>query len=232
MATVQPKTIDENSVISRLLQHCHRRHYAAKQTIVRQGDAAQDLYYIVKGSVTVTLEDEGGHDLILTYLNRGEFFGEMGWVNESEERSAMVRAKTACEIAHISYERLKSLTTIGPELLAEIASQLALRLRKTNARLGDLAFMDVAGRVSHALLDLCKQPDAMTHPEGMQIHVTRTELARLVCCTREMVGRVLTGLEAQGMIAAYGKTVVVYRERAKPIAFAQTKPSIAVAAAR
>mgnify|MGYP006185487203 CR=1 FL=1 len=34
---------------------------------------------------------------------------------------------------------------------------------------GDLAFVDVTGRVAHAIMDLCSEPDAMTHPEGMQI---------------------------------------------------------------
>ena len=58
----------------------------------------------------------------------------------------------------------------------------------------------------------------MTHPEGMQIRVTRQELGRLVGCSREMAGRVLKALQADGLIEASGKTIVVLREpRSYPV---------------
>jgi len=47
----------------------------------------------------------------------------------------------------------------------------------------------------------------------MQIKVSRTELSRLVGCSREMAGRVLKALEQQGMIDVSGKTIVVHNVR-------------------
>jgi CRP/FNR family cyclic AMP-dependent transcriptional regulator len=67
----------------------------------------------------------------------------------------------------------------------------------------------------------------MTHPEGMQIKVSRQELSRLVGCSREMAGRVLKVLEDQGLLRATGKTIVVYGARPKM----KTKPPLAAAAA-
>ena len=55
----------------------------------------------------------------------------------------------------------------------------------------------------------------MTHPEGMQIKVSRQELSRLVGCSREMAGRVLKVLEDQGLLRATGKTIVVFNARPK-----------------
>ena len=52
----------------------------------------------------------------------------------------------------------------------------------------------------------------MTHPDGMQIRVTRQELGKLVGCSREMAGRVLKMLEGDGYITVAGKTIVVLRE--------------------
>jgi CRP/FNR family cyclic AMP-dependent transcriptional regulator len=49
----------------------------------------------------------------------------------------------------------------------------------------------------------------MTHPDIMQIRVTRQELAKLVGCSREMAGRVLKMLEGDGHITVAGKTIVV-----------------------
>ena len=77
--------------------------------------------------------------------------------------------------------------------------------------------MDVYGRVVRTMLDLCDQPDAMTHLDGMQIRVTRQELARLVGCSREMVGKVLKDMEEQKHVAATGKNIVVFGVRPKPV---------------
>jgi CRP/FNR family cyclic AMP-dependent transcriptional regulator len=52
----------------------------------------------------------------------------------------------------------------------------------------------------------------MTHPDGMQIRVTRQELGKLVGCSREMAGRVLEMLEGDDYITVAGKTIVVLRE--------------------
>lgn len=208
-----PRRPPGDKSIERFLEHSHRKQYPAKAVIIRQGDPSDELFYIINGSATVLLEDERGHELVLAYLNRGDFFGEMGLFNERANRSALVRARTVCDISHISYEKLKSVPDLFPDLVMAIAGQLALRLRRTNRKVGDLAFMDVSGRVARALLDLCKEPDAMTHPDGMQIRITRQELGRIVGCSREMVGRVLKDLEEKHLISAKGKTVVIHGVR-------------------
>jgi CRP/FNR family cyclic AMP-dependent transcriptional regulator len=90
---------------------------------------------------------------------------------------------------------------------------MAMRLRKTSRKVSDLAFLDVTGRIARTLLELAKGPDAITHPDGMQIKITRQELGRIVGCSREMAGRVLKALEEQDLISAKGKTIVVYGTR-------------------
>ncbi|MDV3238744.1 MAG: cAMP-activated global transcriptional regulator CRP [Gammaproteobacteria bacterium] len=212
MNTVKLKSTG-NPSIDRFLEHCHRRRYPSKSVIIYAGDSPDVLYYIVEGSVTVLIEDEDGHEIVLAYLNRGDFFGEMGLFGESSKRSAWVRTRTECELAEISYSRFRQLAEEDPTILFALASQMAARLRTTSRKVSDLAFLDVTGRVARTLLDLCKQPDAMTHPEGMQIRVTRQEIGRIVGCSREMVGRVLKSLEEQGLIRAKGKTIVVFGTR-------------------
>jgi len=197
----------------KFLDQSHRRVYPPKSVIINAGDVSNDLYYIIRGSVSVVIEDDNGREIVLAYLNEGDFFGEIGMFDEEHRRSAWVRARTRCEVAQISYDKLKELFKGSCEVLFRIASQLALRLRNTSRKVGDLAFLDVSGRVARALLDLCKQPDAMTHPDGMQIRVTRQELGRIAGCSREMVGRVLKDLEERNLIWAKGKTVVVYGTR-------------------
>jgi CRP/FNR family cyclic AMP-dependent transcriptional regulator len=150
--------------------------------------------------------------MIVAYLNPGDFFGEMGLFGQ-EDRSAWIRARTECDVGEINYEAFHELTKTRPTFLYSVAKQMAQRLRDTTRKVGDLAFLDVTGRVARTLLDLCREPDAMTHPDGMQIKITRQEIGRIVGCSREMVGRVLKSLEEQGLVAVSGKTMVVHGTR-------------------
>ena len=199
--------------VEEFLTYCHRRKFPAKSTIIYAGDSSDSLFYIVSGTVTVLIEDDDGREMIVAYLNKGDFFGEMGLFDQLDSRSAWVRAKTECEVAEIAYSKFIELVDTQPQVLFAIGKQMAHRLRATTRKVGDLAFLDVTGRVAATLLQLCRQPDAMTHPYGMQIKITRQEIGRIVGCSREMVGRVLKTLEDQGLVSVKGKTMVVYGTR-------------------
>ena len=197
------------------MQHARRRTVPSKTVLVSAGEPPEQLYHVLSGSVEVLIEDDGGNEIVLAYLSKGQFFGEMGLFG-IDKRTAFVRARGRTEIAEMPYPRFRQLANETPSLTFEIATQLAMRLERTNRKLSDLAFVDVSGRIAHALLDLCNEPEAMTHPEGMQIRVSRQELSRLVSCSREMAGRVLKALEAQGLLQAHGKTIVLYDVRPAP----------------
>src|SRR5690554_8110249 len=79
----------------------------------------------------------------------------------------------------MSYQRFTELAKEQQSLWFLLGNQLAVRLRATTEKVGDLAFLDVTGRIARILLDLAKQPDAMTHPDGMQVRITRQEIAQL-----------------------------------------------------
>ncbi|GLP95789.1 MULTISPECIES: cAMP-activated global transcriptional regulator CRP [Paraferrimonas] len=195
------------------LSHCHIHKYPAKSTLIHAGEESDTLYYIVKGSVAVLIKDEEGKEMILSYLNQGDFIGELGLFEDQSERTAWVRAKAPCEIAEISYKKFMQLIQVNPDILMKLSAQMAHRLQSTSQKVGDLAFLDVAGRIAQTLLHLAKQPDAMTHPDGMQIKITRQEIGQIVGCSRETVGRILKMLEEQNLIQAHGKTIVVYGTR-------------------
>ncbi len=210
--------IEEPEYLEPLLTFCHRRRYPAKTDIIHPGDPADILYYLMDGSVSIIIEDADGREVVLTYLNKGEFIGEMALFIPASNRSVLVRTRSECTMAEISYDRLSELfetdlKDYSTDILYALGAQLTQRLLHTNQKVGHLTFLDVTGRIAGTLLELCEQPDAMTHPDGMQIKITRQELGRIVGCSREMAGRVLKNLSAQGLINVKGKTIVVLGAR-------------------
>jgi CRP/FNR family cyclic AMP-dependent transcriptional regulator len=212
-----PLDLDKAS-LARFLDHCHRRKYPNRTDVFRPGDAATTLYYLVSGSLSVISEESEDRELVLSYANPGDFVGEMGLFVKADKRVVTLRTRSPVELAEISYERLHQLLTgplsaDAPKLLYVIGGQLSKRLLETSRKASRLAFLDVGSRIVRALHDLCQEPDAMSHPQGTQIRMSRQELARIVGCSREMAGRVLKQLQEQGLLHARGKTIVVYGTR-------------------
>ena len=62
--TMVPTFLEEDSLTSRFLEHCHQKTYSPKQFIINEGDPSNDLYYIIKGSVTVMMGDDEGNEIV------------------------------------------------------------------------------------------------------------------------------------------------------------------------
>lgn len=216
--------------ISSLLKNSHQRRYASRAYVFRPGDRIDTLHFVTEGSIAIVMPEKSlraadsqttlatDQDVVLSYVCRGEFLGVAGFFLGEGAYEVNAIAREPAVVASLSYARLRELlrTTLAPyatDILIELGRQLALRLVKSDRRSASLAVHDVSERIVHALHELCTQADAMTHPDGMQIRITRQELGRLVGCSREMAGRVLKQLERERRISAHGKTIVVFGTR-------------------
>jgi CRP/FNR family cyclic AMP-dependent transcriptional regulator len=62
----------------------------------------------LKGSVSIILREDDEREIVVAYLNPGDFLGK--WVFESNpQRTAEVRTRDVCEIAEISYDNFHEL---------------------------------------------------------------------------------------------------------------------------
>ncbi|MEW4983493.1 MAG: cAMP-activated global transcriptional regulator CRP [Cycloclasticus sp.] len=210
-----------DETFARFISFCHRHEYPNKTDIIQPGDDVDTLYYFIEGSAYVRVDEIDGHEFIVANLSRGDFIGEAGFFEPDgsrDKRDVCVQTCSTCQLAGISYNRLSSLLdnelkADSREIISALGRQLAKRLLQTSRKAGHLAFLDVSGRVARTLIDLTETPEAMTHPEGMQIRVTRQDIGRMVGCSREMAGRVLKSMGEEGLIEVNGKTILVKGDR-------------------
>ena len=163
---------------------------------------------VLDGVVTLHTYTENGRQIINDYLGRGYFFGEVALTNP-ENPDFWANSKGGCTIASIPRGHFIEVGMSHPSLLRVLTDQLIGRLRAADHKARDLAFLDVSGRVANALRELVKGPCAITHPDGMQIRMTRQEIGLIVGCSREMVGRAIKMLAETGDIEVNGKNIVV-----------------------
>ena len=130
------------------------KNFNRDETVVLEGDdSVQALYLIATGSVQVYMTGIDGRETILSFLERGDFFGEMSLI-DGEPRSASVRTVTDAKLLVIHRESFLSLIRKTPEIAMALMSELCKRLRKANKQIGSLSTMSVSGRVAGTLLNL------------------------------------------------------------------------------
>lgn len=171
------------------------------------------------GPSTAGLSERRSHkELVVGVLGPGEFVGEMGIFVPALPRDLVVRTATRAEVALIPHdvfmEALQgALAADALRIMYAIGHQLSRRLMLIEHRASAMAFLDVGDRVLRTVMELVYGSDALSHPDGTQIRVSRQELARLSGCSREMAGRALKDLEDRHILSADGKTIVVFGSR-------------------
>lgn len=203
------KSALDKPVIHDFMAVARHRRYERKHNIVRAGDTPQMLYLIIRGSVSVLTEDGSGREMVLAYLNAGDFFGEMCLFPEEPACTSSIRTRGPSLIAEIGREAFLAFSREHPEILLELTRQTARRLHHASSRLREFHFLDVAGRMARTLARLSREPDAQVHPDGAVVHITLMELARIVSCSRERAGYAMKRLEEEGLVRVSGRSILV-----------------------
>ena len=158
-----------------------------------------------------------GRETILSFLERGDFFGEMSLI-DGEPRSASVRTVSDSQLMIIYRDAFLSLIKQYPELAMSLLSEMSKRLRKANKQIGSLSTMSVSGRVAGTLLNLMEERGVRIHTDnGKMVTVihnrpTQQQLADMSGTTRETVSRISSILVKAGAIAITGKDIVIFDE--------------------
>src|SRR5947208_6375825 len=136
----------------------------AQKIMFRAGDAGDAMYIIERGKVRIYVQATDGHEVTLTVLGRGDFFGEMALLDEGQRRSANAVVAEDARLAVLSREHFLSFIMGGnPNVALEMLTALANRLRHTdellrhsttrNVNVEEAAQFSVADRASDVIAE-------------------------------------------------------------------------------
>jgi uncharacterized membrane protein len=114
----------------------------AGAVLFRTGDAGDAMYIIEEGKVRICVRIKDGHEVTLTELESGDFFGEMALL-ERKPRSADARVAEDARLAVLSREHFLSFVRSNPNVALEMLTALANRLRHTDELLRHTATRNV-----------------------------------------------------------------------------------------
>ncbi|HEV3007565.1 MAG TPA: cyclic nucleotide-binding domain-containing protein [Burkholderiales bacterium] len=182
-----------------------RKSSPRSTTIMAGGDATDSLYIVLSGRLKVMMSDSEGKEVILTILGPGEFFGEMGLIDD-EPRSATVMTIEPCELLSIAKRDFKKCLAENFEMAMAVMRSLVKRLREADRKIGSLALLDVYGRVARLLLDMSENVDG---EKVVTKRLPKQDIAKMIGASREMVSRVMKDLQTGGYIEMRGSTIVL-----------------------
>lgn len=203
------KEIDQEE-LDKLALLVRKRRAVKGEHVIFAEDPEKSLMFIVEGQVKVSLVGDVGKEVILAYLGKGDFFGEMALLT-GDTRSADVVAAADCTILSLSERDFEEHILENPGLSVALLKELAGRLRCASRKIGDLVLFDVYRRVARTLRSLAEEEEC----DGQKVLIvkkrpTHQELASLVGTSREMVTRALKELSEEGCIEIEGRRINIF----------------------
>ncbi len=196
--------LDQDELRS-VAQLVHTVHVERDEKIFDAGDHADAAYVISSGKVNIVITSPEGKELILAVLGEGQIFGEMGLL-EAAPRSAAVVAATPAELLSIARADFDRLLDQHPRLSRTLLTVISQRLRRANAKMESLAYMDVAGRLARYFLDLARDHGQKLGNGWVVIRrPTHSEIAHSIGTSRETVSRIINDFEQRFGMANHGR---------------------------
>lgn len=186
------------------------RSFAAGSIIVGQEDRGDSMYVVAEGRVKVVLYGDNGREIILSMFRGGEIFGEMSLL-DNRPRSASVIAIEPTRVLVLERSEFTGHLDSHPQTALAVLAELSQRLRQADRVIGNLALLDVYGRVARMLKDLADQDGVVTE-EGVLIRMrpTQQEIASMIGTSRETVSRALNDFAKRGLLSMSGKQIVLH----------------------
>jgi CRP/FNR family transcriptional regulator, cyclic AMP receptor protein len=190
-----------------LADHGSVKAYPKNAVIVNEGDRSDSLFVILSGKVKIYLADEDGKEVLLNTQGPGEYFGEI--ILDEGPRSASVMTLEPSKFSIVSRAQFQEFLATHPEAALELIRSLIQRVRALTKTVGNLALLDVYGRVARMLLELASEQDGklvIAEP------LTQQDMASRVGCSREMISRILKDLRAGGYVKMDGDRMVIAKK--------------------
>lgn len=203
----------EPAAVAALERACELKDYPPDAVIVSQDEPGDALYVLVRGKVKVVLYGgESGREMILSvFKSPGDFFGEMSLLDD-EPRSASVVAAEPSRLLVLSRAHFRTHLAAHPRTALRVLTELSQRLRRADEVIGNLALLDVFGRLAGKLRELAAAEGEEVE-DGVLIRKrpAQAEIAAMIGTSRETVSRALSELQRRGYVVMTGKRLLLRR---------------------
>ena len=180
--------------------------FRKNETVFAQGEKADKVFYIQKGSVKAVVLSEQGKEAVVGILEPGQFFGE-GCLNGQPLRISSTTSMEDCVITVITKTAMLAALHDEPKLSELFMSYLLTRNSRIEADLVDQLFNSSEKRLARLLLLLANFGKEGS-PQPIKVHVSQETLAEMIGTTRSRVNFFMNRFRKLGFISYNGEIEV------------------------
>jgi CRP/FNR family cyclic AMP-dependent transcriptional regulator len=172
--------------------------YSKKQIIFTQGDDADDVFYIKKGKVKVSVVSKQGKEAVVALLGPDEFVGE-GCLIGQPKRLATAAAMTECETMRVTKAEIRRVLRDEPAFSQMFVAHILARNARVEEDLVDQLFNSTEKRLARLLLLLANfGKEGKTEP--ILAKISQETLAEMIGTTRSRVSHFMNKFRQLGFI--------------------------------
>jgi CRP-like cAMP-binding protein len=176
------------------------------QHVFEQGDVADAVFFIQKGSVKLTVLSQHGKEAVVGIFEPGQFFGE-GCLNGHPLRIATTTAMEECVITSITKEAMLAALHTEPKFSELFMAYLLTRNSRVEEDLIDQLFNSSEKRLARLLL-LLAHFGKEGRPQPILLDMSQETLAEMIGTTRSRVSYFMNKFRKLGLISYNGKIEV------------------------
>jgi CRP-like cAMP-binding protein len=176
-----------------------------------QGDPGTTLYLIVSGAVVISANSAEGQEMHLNTLSSGDIMGEIALL-DGGPRTATATVTEEGLVFCIDRSEFLHLLEQQPHITTQLLHMVCQRVRWTSSLLEDSVFLSTQARLAKRLLYISQSAGRMV-PEGCEVRLSQTDLARYLNLTRQVVNQMLQSLQREDIVLL-GHRKVVIRDQA------------------
>lgn len=178
--------------------------YLREEVIFLEGEPTAGLFLVATGVVKICRYSKDGREHILHFIQRGDTFNDVS-VMDGGPNPATAVAHTDVTLWRVERTDLHAAVVRDPALAWAMIENLARRARLLVSTVQDLAMRNVRGRLARLLLDQAEASERGATPTPL----TQEEIAHHLGTVREVIGRTLRSLAADGLIAIERQQIVI-----------------------
>lgn len=200
-----------------IAEQCQWHRYDPDQQIIGHLDDTNDVFFIVRGQVRVTIYSASGKEVSFRDLAAGKSFGELSAIGDAP-RSANVIALSETVLASMSAGTFKNMLREHQDVSARMMAYLVDLVHKLSDRVVEFSVLAVKNRIHSELLRLAQETAGGDNTAKLSPAPKHADIASRVATHREAVTRELNALAGDGLIERQsGVLIITDVERLKRI---------------
>jgi CRP/FNR family transcriptional regulator, cyclic AMP receptor protein len=203
---VKGPSFDTNLLLAKTGRGRTKLEYRTEEVIFSQGEAADSIFYILRGKIKIVVTSKQGREAVIALLGEGDFFGE-GCLIAQPLRLASAASMSDATVMRVEKAEMLRLLHAEPDFAEVFTVHLLTRNSRIEADLADHLFNSSEKRLARALLLLANFGKEGT-PEPITAKISQAMLAEMIGTTRPRVSIFMNKFRKLGFIEYNGRLQV------------------------